>query len=245
LQPAGPPATLPPEFCAGAALHPQAGRNQTKEPRPFMRYKKSEISVAHIVEAAMRVLARQGYAHSSLMDIANEVGMSKGAVHYHFPTKEALITQVLETACEAVAERTRKTWTAGADPLVAMRSALHELWRVRAELSDEVKVVADLLAQSLHDEKLREPLATYYRFASSQVEEHLRANAEALGLVSKIDHHFLPRIMHGLLDGLLMQKIFDPESISDEQVIQALETIAAGLFEFKPASPPPAAPTEG
>jgi AcrR family transcriptional regulator len=208
-----------------------------------MRYKKSEISVAHIVEAAMRVLARQGYAHSSLMDIANEVGMSKGAVHYHFPTKEALITQVLETACEAVAERTRKVWTSG-DPLTAMRSALHELWHVRAELSDEVKVVADLLAQSLHDDKLREPLATYYRFASSQVEEHLRANAEALGLHSKIDHKFLPRIMHALLDGLLLQKIFDPESITDEQVVHSLEIIAASLFEFKAAAPPPPTSSE-
>jgi AcrR family transcriptional regulator len=225
------------------ARQPSDPSQQSQGAASFMRYKKSEISVAHIVEAAMRVLARQGYAHSSLMDIANEVGMSKGAVHYHFPTKEALITQVLETACEAVAERTRKTWTAGADPLMAMRSALHELWTVRAGLSDEVKVVADLLAQSLHDEKLREPLATYYRFASSQVEEHLRANAEALGLRSKIDHKFLPRIMHGLLDGLLMQKIFDPEAISDEQVIHALEIIASSLFEFQQA-PPPAAPSE-
>jgi AcrR family transcriptional regulator len=207
-----------------------------------MRYKKSEISVAHIVEAAMRVLARQGYAHSSLMDIANEVGMSKGAVHYHFPTKEALITQVLETACETVAERTLKVWTPGENPVEAMRSAIHELWRVRAALSDEVKVVADLLAQSLHDDKLREPLATYYRFASAQVEEHLRANAEALGLHAKIDHKFLPRILHALLDGLLMQKIFDPDAISDEQVIHALEVIAAGLFEFR--QPPEAAATE-
>jgi AcrR family transcriptional regulator len=213
-----------------------------------MRYKKSEISVAHIVEAAMRVLARQGYAHSSLMDIANEVGMSKGAVHYHFPTKEALITQVLEAATDAVAERTLKAWTtAGENPLMAMRSAIHELWRVRTELSDEVKVVADLLAQCLHDEKLREPLATYYRYQSSQVEEHLRSNAEALGLRSKIDHKFLPRIMHALLDGLLLQRIFDPEIVTDEQVIHSLEIIAASLFEFQqppgePAPPEPATP---
>jgi AcrR family transcriptional regulator len=163
-------------------------------------------------------------------------------VHYHFPTKEALITQVLETACEAVAERTRKVWTAGENPVEAMRSAIHELWRVRAALSDEVKVVADLLAQSLHDDKLREPLATYYRFASAQVEEHLRANAEALGLHAKIDHQFLPRILHALLDGLLLQKIFDPDAISDEQVIHALEVIAAGLFEFR--QQPEAAATE-
>ena len=208
-----------------------------------MRYKKSEISVAHIVEAAMRVLARQGYAHSSLMDIANEVGMSKGAVHYHFPTKEALITQVLETACEAVAERTRKAWTGSENPLVSMRAAIHELWHARAELSDEVKVVTDLVTQSLHDEKLREPLAAYYKFASAQVEEHLRTNAEALGLRSKIDYKFVPRIMHALFDGLLLQKIFDPETITDEQVIQSVEIIAAALFEFQaPAEPAPAQP---
>jgi AcrR family transcriptional regulator len=196
-----------------------------------MRYKKSEISIAHIVDATLRVLARQGYARTSLMDIANEVGMSKGAVHYHFPTKEALITQVLQHAVDAVAERTRKAWTAGENPLVAMRSALRELWSVRAALSDDVKVFADLLAQSMHDANLREPLATYYRFAFSQVEEHLQA-AQALGLRSKIDPKFLPRILHALLDGLALQKIVDPESIGDDQVVHALETISASLFEF-------------
>ena len=199
-----------------------------------MRYKKSEISVAHIVEAAMRVLARQGYAHSSLMDIANEVGMSKGAVHYHFPTKESLITQVLETAVDAVAERTRSAWIPGENPLVAIRSALRELWAVRSAQSDEVKVVADLLAQSLHDEKLREPLQTYYKIAFSQVEEHLRTNAEALGLRPKIDPQFVPRILHALLDGLLLQKFVDPAAIGDDSVVQALEIIAASLFEFTP-----------
>jgi AcrR family transcriptional regulator len=199
-----------------------------------MRYKKSEISVGHIVEAATRVLARQGYARTSLMDIANEVGMSKGAVHYHFPTKEALIAQVLETACEAVAERTRRVWVSGENPLVAMRSAMHELWRVRSELSNEIKVVADLLAQSVHDGSLREPLATYYRFASAQVEEHLRVNVLALGLRPKIDPSFIPRILQALLDGLLMQKIVDPESIPDERVIQSLETLAISLFEIAP-----------
>jgi len=201
-----------------------------------MRYKKSEISIAHIVEATMRVLARQGYARTSLMDIANEVGMSKGAVHYHFPTKEALITQVLQHAVDAVAERTRKVWMAGENPLMAVRSALRELWAVRSSLSDDVKVVADLLAQSMHDANLRQPLASYYRIAFSQVEEQLRA-AQALGLRPKVDAAFLPRIMHALLDGFALQKMVDPESISDEQVLSALETIAASMFELDPVQP--------
>jgi hypothetical protein len=95
-------------------------------------------------------------------------------------------------------------------------------------------VVADLMAQSVHDDSLREPLATYFRFASAQVEEHLRVNALALGLQPKIDPSFIPRILNGLLDGLLMQRIVDPESIKDEQVIESLETIAASLFDIAP-----------
>jgi hypothetical protein len=44
---------------------------------------------------------------------------------------------------------------------------------------------------------------------------------------------------------LLLQRIFDPEAINDEQVIHALETIAASLFVFgpKPAADVPAVPS--
>lgn len=198
-----------------------------------MGYKKSKISIASIVDAAMRVLARQGYARTSLMDIASEVGMSKGAVHYHFPTKEALMGQVLQTACDMVATRTRQAWTAGADPVEALRSSLRELWRARAELSDEAKVVADLLAQSLHDHSLREPLAQYYRFASAQVEVHLKEHLDALGLKAKIDPAKVPRLLHAMLDGLLLQKIVDPEAIDEQLVLQALEIMAQALFEAR------------
>jgi AcrR family transcriptional regulator len=203
-----------------------------------MGYKKSQISVASIVDAAMRVIARQGYAHTSLMDIASEVGMSKGAVHYHFPTKEALMAKVLETACDTVAKRTLDTWTAQeGNPLEQLRSALRELWRVRSELSNEAKVVADLLAQSLHDQSLRAPLAEYYRFASAQVDEHLKQHLKSLGLRPAVDMAQVPRLLHALLDGLLMQKIVDPDAIREELVLQMLETLARGLFVLDDGKP--------
>lgn len=195
-----------------------------------MGYKKSKISIASIVDAAVRVIARQGYARTSLMDIANEVGMSKGAVHYHFPTKEALMAQVLQTACDAVATRTRGAWIESGNPGDALRSSMRELWAVRAQLSDEAKVVADLLAQSLHDHTLRAPLAEYYRFAGAQVEQHLREHIETLGLEPKVEYAKISRLLHAMLDGLMLQKIVDPEAIHEEFVIEALETMAQALF---------------
>ena len=198
-----------------------------------MRYKKSEASVASIVDGAIRVLARQGYANTSLMDIAKEVGMSKGAVHYHFPTKENLMAQVLQVACDRVADRTRAAWTEGGDPVGAIRSSLRELWRVRSEMSDEARVVADLMTQALHDDGLRQPLAEYYRFAFSQVDEHFTANLDKLGLTPKVKPAQIPRLLHALLDGLMMQKLVDPEAVQEDEVLEALETMAGALFEFR------------
>src|SRR5690606_8749005 len=157
-------------------------------------YKKSAISAAQIISAATRVIARKGYARTSLNDIAREAGMSKGAVHYHFSTKEALVAKVLETACDAVAERTKEAWQRGGDnPFEALRASVRELWAVRTSRSDEVAVVADLLAQALHDESLRPQLAGYYRFASAQTTQHLVTVLASFGLRPKVSPELVPR----------------------------------------------------
>ncbi len=200
-------------------------------------YPKSEKSAAQIVSAALRVLARQGYARSSLLDIAREAGMSKGALHYHFPTKEALVARVLEQALETVARRTVEAWeSAAGDPFLALRSAVRELWEVRRSGAHEVAVIADLLAQSLHDPSLRPPIATYYRTASAQVNERLLPHLALLGLRPRVAPELLPRILVGLLDGLVMQHFVDESAIDTEPLVHALEAMAVSLFEPVPAS---------
>lgn len=196
-----------------------------------VRYKKSEISAAQIVSAATRVLARQGYARTSLMDIAVEAGMSKGAVHYHYTTKEALMAKVLEHACDQVADRARAAWSSADNPFESVRSSILVLWRLRAQRTDEASVVADLLAQSLHDEALRPALANYYRFAATQLLEHLTVQMVAMGLRPKVRAELMPRILTGLLDGLVMQHFVDPDALTEDDVVQAVEMLAMGLFE--------------
>jgi len=200
-----------------------------------MRYRKSAISSAQIIQAAIRVLARQGYAKTSLMDIAREAGMSKGAVHYHFPTKDALIDVVLKTALDAVQKRTLEAWAKGGNPFEAVHISIEELWRVRAERTDEALVIADLLAQSLYDEHLKPRLAEFYRFAAAQMHEHLMEQVLSMGLKPRIPAELIPRILLGLLDGLVMQAFVEPDSLRSEDVVAAIEAIALSLFEMGPS----------
>jgi len=202
----------------------------------LMRYKKSAVSSQQIVQAAIRVLARQGYARTSLMDIAKEAGMSKGAVHYHFPTKESLIRVVLTTACNAVQDRTIAAWSTSENPFESLRASLYTLWEARVQRTDEALVVADLLAQSLYDEQLRPQLAEYYGLAAQQIIDYLERNLFALGIRSKLPAPMLARLVIGLLDGLVMQAFAEPGVFAPEDVVKAIETIAVSLIEIGPPS---------
>ena len=195
-----------------------------------MAYAKSAVSSQQIVDAAIRVLARQGYAKTSLLDIAKEAGMSKGALHYHYPTKEALIHAVLETACNAVQARTMRAWSPSDNPFEALRKSLEELWATRAERSNEAVVVADLLALSLYDGALRPRLAEFYELGARQIRDYLEQNLISLGLESRISLDILPRIVIGLLDGLVMQAFVDPDALSPDDVVDAVQTLAISIF---------------
>jgi AcrR family transcriptional regulator len=51
---------------------------------------------AQILAAARRLFVRQGYQHTSIREIAEQLGMTKTAVLYHFPTKADILASVAE-----------------------------------------------------------------------------------------------------------------------------------------------------
>ncbi|WP_326553653.1 TetR/AcrR family transcriptional regulator [Micromonospora sp. NBC_01813] len=53
-------------------------------------------SQQRFIDAAIRLFARHGFAGTSLQMIADEVGVTKSAVHHHFRTREELLNAVVE-----------------------------------------------------------------------------------------------------------------------------------------------------
>lgn len=49
-----------------------------------------------ILNAAVRLFARHGYHQTTIADLATAVGMTSGAVFYHFPSKETLLEAVVD-----------------------------------------------------------------------------------------------------------------------------------------------------
>lgn len=62
----------------------------------MVKARRSNNSREAILDAAQRVAVEKGAAKVSLDSVAREAGLTKGGVLYNFPSKEALITGMLE-----------------------------------------------------------------------------------------------------------------------------------------------------
>lgn len=68
---------------------------------PGVRAEQARRTRAGIQSAALALFAARGYDATSLQDIADELGLTKAALYYHFPSK----LELLQSICEPVYER--------------------------------------------------------------------------------------------------------------------------------------------
>jgi TetR/AcrR family fatty acid metabolism transcriptional regulator len=80
-----------------------------------------------ILEAAEELLLEKGYHEMSIDEIAARVGVSKGTVYLHFPSKEELVLSYLGRGMRRFMEEATDALNASASPTVRLR-ALMELF---------------------------------------------------------------------------------------------------------------------
>ncbi|MCB2179867.1 TetR/AcrR family transcriptional regulator [bacterium] len=105
----------------------------------------SEERRTQIVEAAMRAFAKEGFYKARMEDIAEEAGLSKGALYLYFKSKDKIISAILSALFErefstisgyisdegSAKSALEKMATLIADDLIRMRpviSIVYEFW---------------------------------------------------------------------------------------------------------------------
>jgi AcrR family transcriptional regulator len=65
---------------------------------------RSERSRGQILEAALKLFSHRGYGATSVRDIAEGAGVSKGNVYHHFPDKETIFRSLLDQYFQAMSQ---------------------------------------------------------------------------------------------------------------------------------------------
>jgi TetR/AcrR family transcriptional regulator, fatty acid metabolism regulator protein len=184
-----------------------------------------------ILDAAVRVFARQGFHTCRVSDIADEASVAYGLVYHYFQSKdEVLDTLFLErwdVLLEAIGEIDASGEPARAK-LRAIAGFIIDSYRHDPDLMKVIIVEVTRAANSFghtHVEKIREA----YVLIAAIVER-----AQAAGVFKDtVTPRFAAMAFYGAIEQVLTGWIFDARPISEDEFEQAkgfvVETICGGL----------------
>ena len=77
-----------------------------------------------ILDAAERLLARYGYSKMTMDDLAREVGVAKGTLYLHYPSKEEVVLSRIDRLVDRLAGELRAIAASKLDPAAKVREML-------------------------------------------------------------------------------------------------------------------------
>jgi AcrR family transcriptional regulator len=167
-------------------------------------YAKGVAKREEILDAALTVIARNGYHRTSVRDIAEAVGLSQAGLLHYFASKEALFAEVLRRRDEVDRERMP------ADP-AARVTGLIEIMRHNADVPGLVQLYAELSTEASHPEHAAHDFFTLrYAVLRRELGETVRAAQERGELSTSLDAESVATVLLASADGLQTQWMLEP-----------------------------------
>lgn len=94
-----------------------------------------------IVRTAMQLFARQGYAGTSMREIAEATSVTKASLYYHFPDKETLYRRAMTDTMEMLCARMAEAAEGLEHPVDRVRALVHRHLELFVEESDLIRAL--------------------------------------------------------------------------------------------------------
>ena len=182
-----------------------------------------EAKRAELLDAAVSVIAQDGFAGASLRKVAKRAGCSTGAVTYYFANREEMMAAVIESRFDAYDAMLR-----GVEDSLDIRAGFKRwLDSISSNDSGEWIAVFQLLAHARHEPKLA---AVYQRRYARyrDVFASMLAKGQRQGSVRKdIPADLLADQLSAMGDGWMMLLPIEPQRFQANQVKALLDATMA------------------
>jgi AcrR family transcriptional regulator len=175
---------------------------------------------AALVEAAAAVIGEKGYDRTTLDDVAQRAGMSRGAIYGNFRDKEELFLALVATRWQPVLHE----FSAGVPLKHQLRSLGAEVARAARERLGMAAAATSFQLYALTHDHMRERMQTenakLYRAMAKQLRDAV-PEAEL-----PMPAHQFVRVLDALTTGLLFTYFQTPKLIREEDFVAAFEALA-------------------
>jgi AcrR family transcriptional regulator len=175
---------------------------------------------AALIEAAAAVIGEKGYDRTTLEDVAQRAGMSRGAIYGNFKDKEELFLALVATRWQPILPEFQ--------PGLPLREQLRTLGRSVARAARErigmAAAVASFQLYALTHEHMRERMhsenAKTYRAMAKQLTEHVAPADLPIPALQFV------KVLDAVTTGLLFTYFQTPRLIREEDFVAAFEALA-------------------
>jgi AcrR family transcriptional regulator len=191
---------------------------------------------ARLLDAARKVFVRDGFRQASIEQIAEDAGYTIGALYSNFASKGDLFVAVFE---EYVAERAREieAAVASAEGPGRRTAAAAEQWMDRLATDPEwFAVFLEFCAYSAQDPELRRQFAVPLGAVRVAIGRLITVHAQETGADLMLPAEEIATAVKALGNGLALERLIDPDSVSDTLFGRALEIFFRGLQSTEAAS---------
>lgn len=196
--------------------------------------KRGDERKQELLDAALNLFAQRGYAKTSINDIIEAVGVTKGAFYHYFKAKDDILEEVVAKQTEAAeASLLRLFDDASLDALTKLKMAIAGMHRVRmdnkAEYSrlhrafsgaDNLELAHRLMEKSMA--RLTPTLASMIRQGVAEGVFHTEHPLEVAELLILLGSHFRSAHFH---------ELFDDDAASASKVLQSKTAFLLESFE--------------
>ena len=169
---------------------------------------------ARLVDAAIEVMAREGVSHATTRAIVSEAGMTTGAFHYSFFSKEELVREVMRILNARAFQAVREQVSADARGTEVIDRVVGAYVDHLASDAARRQLSFELTLHALREPGLREAAVELYRATLDGAEELLVLMARSGGFAWRLPPAELSRRALSLIDGCSYQWLVTQDEVS-------------------------------
>ncbi|MET9031859.1 TetR/AcrR family transcriptional regulator [Streptomyces mirabilis] len=177
---------------------------------------------AELLEAAIRVMTRDGVAKATTRAIVNEAGMTLGAFHYCFDSRAQLLERVTETLTERYVAEVRGLFAPHRDIRDSVLDSLHAFWKGFEANPGEHQISYELTQYALRNPGFENIARGQYEIFLAAFASLLELAADNAGIEWTQPVPILARYVHSVIDGLNMTWLVDRNSDHSQAVLHLL-----------------------
>lgn len=175
-----------------------------------------------LIEAAIRVLVRDGVARATTRAIAAEAGVTLGVLHYCFTSRVEMLEEAAKRLTDRKAAEAREAFASGTDLRASIAQSLRTFWHGVEAAPGEEQVGFELTQYALRNEEFEQVARRQYEHYLDLYNGLLESAARSAGVRFTVPVPVLARYINAMLDGLSMSWLVDRDSKRSEEVLDQL-----------------------